>query len=95
MRKFQIPDLSKARLTPQVAVELDKPELEIPIVTNFDPAKLDQPRSTPFGKALTSMPLCSTMPEVSQWAERHWDVIKFALLWSEVSQVAAEAEGDE
>jgi hypothetical protein len=35
------------------------------------------------------------MPEVAQWADRHWDVIKFALLWSEVSQVAGEADGDE
>jgi hypothetical protein len=74
--------------------EFDRPDLSklAPIVTTVDPAKLDEPRTTPFGKALTSMPLCSTLPGVARWAGDHWHVIKFALLWAEVSEVAAEAE---
>jgi hypothetical protein len=63
-----------------------------PVATAVDPAKPDEPRTTPFGKALTSMPLCPTMPGVARWAGDYWHVIKFALLWAEVSEVAAEAE---
>jgi hypothetical protein len=60
--------------------------------TTLDPAQLDEPRSTPFGKALRSMPVCPTMPGVGRWASDYWHVIKFALLWAEISEVGAEAE---
>ena len=74
--------------------EFDRPDISklTPMVATVDPAKPDESRSTPFGKALASMPLCSTMPEVARWAGDYWHVIKFALLWAEVSEVAAEAE---
>jgi hypothetical protein len=62
------------------------------IATALDPAKQDEPCPTPFGKALRSMPVCPTMPGVERWTGDYWHVIKFALLWAEISEVGAEAE---